>query len=300
MVIRRATHAGSWYDGSESRLRKSLEEFFSDTEFGPGEIPQTQNKEKRTILGGVSPHAGLRYSGCCSAYTYLNLFKEKIPDTVIVLGTDHVGYGRIALMVDGEWETPLGNLAVDSELSEEIIKNSKVIIEDDSAFTGSFEREHNIEIQLPFIKYCAREKDINIVPIKVSTKDFSTLEQLSNDIATSIQKLNKDVVIVASSDMTHKQPRDFMNPKKDLDVMREKDQAVIDAFKQLKPELTYKTALKTSVCGPQTITALMLSCTKLGAISARALKYYMSYEKGGGSGPCEYSVGYFSGILSSV
>ncbi len=299
MILRRAIHAGSWYEGSEKNLKKSLDEFFSDNKFGPGELPQSLNQEKRTILGGVSPHAGHRYSACCSAWTFLNLFKEKIPDTVIVLGTDHIGFGKVALMEEGQWETPLGNLTIDTELSREILKNSKVIIGDDSAFTGYFEREHNIEIQLPFIKYCAGEKDVNIIPFKVSTKKFNIIDQLSSDIASAIKLVDKDVVIVASSDMTHKQPSNYMNPEKDLEDMRERDQAVIDAFKEFNPELTYNTALKTSVCGPQTITSLMLICKKLGAIKCRDLKYYTSYQKGGGTGPCEYSVGYFSGIIST-
>ncbi|MCP4764328.1 MAG: AmmeMemoRadiSam system protein B, partial [archaeon] len=239
MIVRKASHAGSWYDSSEKSLRKSLDEFFSDNKFGPGELLKSQHQENRTILGGISPHAGLRYSGCCSAWTYLNLFKEKLPDTVIVLGTDHIGYGKVALMEEGQWETPLGNLTIDSELSREILNNSNIIIGDNSAFTGHFEREHNIEIQLPFIKYCARDGDVKILPIKVSTKKFSIINELSSDIANAIKNLGKDIVIVASSDMTHKQPMNYMNPEKDLEDMYERDQAVIDAFKEFNPELTY-------------------------------------------------------------
>ncbi len=98
--------------------------------------------------------------------------------------------------------------------------------------------------------------------------------------------------------MTHKQPKNISNPKKDLDDMRKMDEAVIDAFKEFNPQKTFDTALKTTVCGPQTITSLMLICKKLGANQCDALKYYTSYEKGGGTGPCEYSVGYFSGIVT--
>ena len=143
--------------------------------------------DQRSIICGVSPHAGLRYSGCCSAHTYLNLFKEKIPDTVVILGTDHKGYKKIALMKEGEWETPLGNLQVDTEIAEQILKNSDLIIEDDSAFIGfPYGTEHNIEIQLPFIKYCAKEKDVKILPIKFTTKrynfDFDTLDKITTEI----------------------------------------------------------------------------------------------------------------------
>ncbi|MFX1259230.1 MAG: AmmeMemoRadiSam system protein B, partial [Promethearchaeota archaeon] len=184
------------------------------------------------------------------------------------------------------------------ELSKAILKNSDIIISDNSAFMGfPFGREHNIEVQLPFIKYCSQDKDVKIVPIKISLKKFEILNQISLDIANAIKSLDKDIIIVASSDMTHKQPRNISNPKKDLEDMRLKDQAVIDAFVEFNPEKTLEMALKTSVCGPQTITTLMQLCKKLNATKCEALKYYTSYEKGGGTGPCEYSVGYFSGII---
>jgi len=201
-------------------------------------------------------------------------------------------------MKEGAWETPLGNLEIDTDLAEEILKNTEIVVHDDSAFIGfPFGREHNIEVQLPFIKYCAGEKNIKILPIKISTKDIKMMEKLANAITSAINSSDKDIVVIASSDMTHKQPKNMKEPKKDLDDMRKLDKAVIDAFTEFDPEKTLNTAMKTSVCGPQTITTLMLIGKKLNATQCKSLKYYMSYEKGGGSGPCEYSVGYFSGII---
>ncbi|MHA1488067.1 MAG: AmmeMemoRadiSam system protein B, partial [Promethearchaeota archaeon] len=105
MGIRKASHAGSWYPKNREDLIRDLEYSFSESEFGPGLLPETLHQDTRTIIGGVSPHAGYAFSGRCAAHTYLNLFKEKIPDTVIILGTDHVGYGKVALLADGAWET---------------------------------------------------------------------------------------------------------------------------------------------------------------------------------------------------
>lgn len=294
---RKSAVAGRFYPSRKSDLRSIIEESFMNDKFGPGKRLEVKNQE-RTTLGGVSPHAGYVYSGCASAFTYLSIFEEKIPDTVIVLGTDHVGYGSIALMEDGKWETPLGDLTIDTSVAEEILKNSSAIKADDSAFIGyPFGQEHNIEVQLPFIKYCAQGNDVKIVPIKISIKDINKLQNLSNGIASAIKEVEKDVVIIASSDMTHKQPKNVRTPKQDLEDMRRKDEAVIDAFVELDPQKTMDAALKTTVCGPQTITTLLMACKKLGANAAEKLKYYMSYEKMGGEGPCDYSVGYFSGIV---
>lgn len=292
MVTRRAAVAGSFYPRYKPDLLNILKESFTNSEFGPGEEPTTLNQEQRSIIGGVSPHAGYVYSGCAAAFTFLNLFKEKIPDTVIVLGTDHIGYGKVALMDEGEWETPLGNISIDEELSKKILDNSDIIVKDESAFMGfPFGREHNIEVQLPFIKYCVKEKNVNFIPIKISIKDINVISRLSSDIAKAIQSYDKDVVIVASSDMTHKEVHD----SKQLEKFKERDQEVIDAFVKLNPEKTLEAASKTTVCGPQTMTSLIMICNNLNANKGKLLKYYTSSEKTGNiSGYC---VGYFSGVL---
>jgi len=275
LVLRKASHAGSWYPAKKEDLIKNLDYIFSDKEFGPGKLPETLNQDSRTIIGGVSPHAGYTFSGRCAAFTYLNLFKERIPDTVIVLGTDHVGYGGVALLGNGAWETPLGNLHIDDELSKKILDISDIIVEDRSAFTGSMEREHNIEIQLPFVKYCAKDKDVNIITLKIGIRrDYSVFEKIASDISAAIKTLNKDVVIIASSDMSHKDVFDANQLKE----FKKFDQDVIDAFVEFKPEKTFSAASKTTVCGAQTITTLMLICEKLNATKGELLKYYTSND----------------------
>ena len=292
MATRRAAVAGSFYPRYKPDLIRLIQESFLDEKFGPGEDFRTLNKDERTVIGGVSPHAGYVYSGCAAAFTFLNLFKEKIPDSVIVLGTDHIGYGKIALMDEGEWETPLGNITIDSELSQKILDNTEIIKNDESAFIGfPFGREHNIEVQLPFIKYCAKEKNVKFIPIKVSTKDLNVMNRFSSDIAKSIESYDKDVVIVASSDMTHKEIYD----SKQLEKFKETDQQVIDSFIAFNPEKTFEAASKTTVCGSQTIASLMMICKNLNASKGKLLQYYTSSEKTGSiSGYC---VGYFSGVL---
>jgi AmmeMemoRadiSam system protein B len=289
--MRRALHAGTWYPGTRDVLRSQLEELFTNKKYGPGELPTPLNEKSRSIIGGVSPHAGYAYSGNCAAFTYLNLFKERIPDTVIVLGTDHMGYRKVALLDEGEWETPLGNLEIDSEIANQILDLSKIIINDKAAFLGRLEEEHNIEIQLPFIKFCAKDKNIKILTIKVGARgNYEILQKISEDIASVINSSDKDIVIVASSDMSHKNV--FDNDQ--YNEFKRYDQDVIDAFTALNPEKAYSAASITTVCGVQTITTLMLICEKLKATTGKLLKYYTSHDKTGSFGYC---VGYFSGIL---
>lgn len=297
-MIRQPYVAGSWYSGTKSELEKELEVLFRNNEFGPGELPKSHNLESRSIIGGVSPHAGYYYSGECAALTYFNIFKEKIPETIILLGTDHIGYDKIGLMEEGAWRTPLGDLEIDSSLARKICDVSEKVISDKSAFVSKlFGSEHNIEIQLPFIKYCAKEHEVKILPIKYGRREretlslYNTLDKAAEDIANSIKTVNKDVVIIASTDLSHEPIRS----EKALTAMKKMDKAVIDGFVELDPENTFKAALNTSVCGPQTITSLILICKKLGASKAELLNYFTSYDRRGTFGP--KTVGYLSGIL---
>lgn len=292
MTIRQASNAGQFYPSNNSNLSKIIKQSFLDKEFGPGEDIHSLNQEVRNVIGGVCPHAGYVYSGCCAAFTYLNLFKEKVPDTVIVLGTDHIGYGGIALMDKGEWETPLGNLTIDTELSSKILKKSNIVKNDKSAFIGyPFGREHNIEVQLPFIKYCSGDKDVKIIPIVISVRDYNTLKIIAEAISEVIRTYDKDVIIIASSDMTHKE----IHGTDQLKKLKEGDKKVIDSFIELNPLKALETALERTVCGPQTITTLMLICKNLNATEGKLLKYYTSAEKTGNF--YGYCVGYFSGII---
>ena len=115
-------------------------------------------------------------------------------------------------------------------------------------------------------------------------------EVLASDIAASIKALNKDVVIVASSDMSHKN----VSNSEQLDQFKKIDQTVINAFVEFDPKKTLLNASKTTVCGAQTITTLMLICKNLDCNQGKLLKYYTSSDIRGEFGYC---VGYFSGIL---
>ncbi len=143
------------------------------------------------------------------------------------------------------------------------------------------------------------QKEIQFIPIKIGIMDIENIKKIGDAIGRAVKKQsgNKDIVIIASSDMTHKSPRNYAKPKKDLENMLKADELVINSIKTYNESETFENAQKTTVCGPQTITTAMFVCKELGANKAEILKYYNSYEKMGGKGPCEYSVGYMSAIF---
>ncbi|MFX1273936.1 MAG: AmmeMemoRadiSam system protein B [Promethearchaeota archaeon] len=291
MVLRKAHLAGGWYPGSHEGLLKTLEECFKNKEFGPGELPTCLNKSERNIIGAVSPHAGIKYSGDCAAFSYLNLFKEKIPDTVIIIGFYHREFGPDAIFIDGEWETPIGNIPIDKDLGEIIISKTDVLVPKESVFIRT--DENSIELQMPFIKYCAMNlnKETKVLPIKIMTHDFDKLNKISQVLADVINSSNKDITVVASSDMSH----ESIQNEKQLKEFKDRDLSIIKEFEKLNPESIIKLVGKKSICGLHTITLLILTCQRLNALKGQLMKYYASAEKYGIGGYC---VGYFSGIIS--
>ena len=303
-LIRKPAVAGTFYPRFEKDIINLIEESILDKKFGLGKEFSIENtkKDHRKVLGGVCPHAGYVYSAPCALHTIQEIFREGAPDTIIILGTQHTGYYKIGLMKKGAWETPLGKIEIDSEISSDLLKESRKILEDDSAFNGfPHGREHNIEVQIPLIQYAAKkgEKVVKIVPIKVGSMEKSMIQELGITIAKVIRNNpNKDIAIIASSDMTHYQPRNPDNPGYEIEKIQNiRDRAVIDAFEEFDWEKTLEKANETTVCGPQTITTLMIAAKELGYNSTKRLKYYTSFEKMGKRIPCDYSVGYFAGVL---
>jgi AmmeMemoRadiSam system protein B len=303
--IRKSAVAGSFYPRFQADIKDLIETSFKDSTFGPGMDFHAGHKEagkERQVLGGVCPHAGYIYSGCCSCHTLQAICTEGVPDTFIILGNVHTGYREISVMKEGKWETPMGEMPIDSELAKMILERCPTTVADDSAFMGfPHGREHNIEVQIPFLQYIAQstKKAIKIVTIAVGSMDFSKLERFGTQLAEVLYdaRKSKDIAIIASSDMTHHEPKNRAKPAEDIKWQYEKDNAVMHAFEQFDIPAVYKHANETTVCGPQTISSLMIIGKTLGYKNAKKLKYYTSYEKMGGNGPCDYSVGYFSGII---
>jgi len=303
MVIRKAKYAGNWYPGTFNSLKEALDDYFTDNKFGPAESFKCMNKENREIIGGVSGHAGLSLSGPCSSFTYLNLFKERIPDTVLVIGFHHRESSGNVFLSKGEWETPLGNLKLDEDLAQELISSGKILKPNERAFLMS--TENSVELQMPFIKYCAGENDVKILPIKIQSHNYNDLENIAEEISNIIKSSNKDIVIVASSDMSH---YNIYNEEQ-LKTLKEIDQRVVDQFLKLNaknvldPSQIIKKDLYNqfdhpapTVCGAHTIATLILTCKKLNASKTKSLKYYTSKDISPGGHP--WTVGYFSGIIT--
>jgi AmmeMemoRadiSam system protein B len=279
--LRRPAVAGSFYAGDSKSLNIQIENCFLH-KIGPGEIPLVNPKRQNNIIGLISPHAGYMYSGPVAANGFYKIALGGKPDTIIILGPNHRGFGEdVSIMAEGKWKTPLGELEIDAEMAEDILKNSKIIKNDKKAH----QYEHSIEVQLPFIQYIFG-KDIKFVPICMTRQDIDTDIEIAKSICSSV--VDKNILIIASSDFTHYESQEYAENV---------DKQVINAILESNPKKLYDIIYRQNLtmCGPGPITVMLIVCETLGAKKFELLKYATS---GNITGMYDQVVGYASLIVS--
>ncbi|MEM4556733.1 MAG: AmmeMemoRadiSam system protein B [Sulfolobales archaeon] len=267
--------AGSFYESSPNKLTNMINWCFTH-ELGPGKLPVVGSRSKESI-GYVVPHAGYMYSGPIAAHVYYRIAAEGLPDTFIVLGPNHTGIGTAVSIYDrGIWSTPLGDVEVDSDLASEILKHSNYV----DVNYDAHKYEHSIEVQLPFLQYLF--KNFKIVPIVIAYQVPEIAKDLARSLVNASRKLGRDVVVLASSDMSHYEPQS---------VAYEKDREVLERIVRLKPEEVFEVVNErgVSMCGVGPVMTLLYYANLLGGSKGEILKYATS---GDITGDLDAVVGY--------
>ena len=281
MKIRRPSQAGMFYAGTAESLKKQIEECFLH-KLGPGKIPKVAKSGPRKVVGLICPHAGYVYSGPVAAHSYYRLARDGIPEVFVILGPNHMGYGSaIALMNEGIWRTPLGDVEIDYQTASKILRASEVIDIDDTAHRF----EHSIEVQLPFLQYLYGS-EFKFVPIAFLMQDLESSREVGRALAKALE--GKNAVIIASTDMTHYEPHE--------QAVR-KDKLALTAVEKLNEEEFYSIieSYNISACGYGPVAALITAAKLLGVKKAEILCYKTSGDVTG-----DYSsvVGYASACFT--
>jgi len=258
MQIRTPAVAGMFYSGEKKELKKSIKDCFLH-KFGPGKIPPSDIKKK--IFGVICPHAGYMYSGPIACHSYYEI-SSNLPELFIIIGPNHWGIGsNVATMKDCKWQTPLGEVEVDSEITEEISKIANIIEIDNF----SHSREHSLEVQIPILQEMTM--NFKIVPIALINQSKKVAHQVGLAIAKIARK--KKVMIIGSSDFTHYEPNEFAH---------EQDAALIEPILKLDVDRFYDVLQERNVsaCGYGAIASTMIACKDIGATKGELLKYATS------------------------
>jgi AmmeMemoRadiSam system protein B len=278
MQIRTPAVAGMFYPKEKDELRTVIRDCFLHS-FGPGKVPPTANDEN--ILGVICPHAGYMYSGPVATNSFYSISSQK-PELVIIVGPNHWGIGcGVAAMKEGQWQTPLGNVEVDTESAIQINKITKVIELDFFSHT----RDHSLEVQVPILQEVYSHK-FKILPIILINQDYRTAKEVGSAIAKIAN--TKKTMIVGSSDFTHYEENSYAHKQ---------DTALIEPILDLDVEGFYRILQENQVsaCGYGAIASTMVACKELGAKKGKLLKYATS---GDVIGDKSSVVGYASIVFS--
>ncbi len=274
--LRTPAVAGRFYPGNPDQLLRDVRTCLFD---GKG----SHQPEPISAIGCVAPHAGYIYSGGVAGAVYSRL---KVPERCIVLCPNHTGKGGpLAIMANTAWQTPLGEVEPDPELSSRVMERFPALQEDSAAHRS----EHAIEVQLPFLQ--VRQPRLNIVSIAIGTSNFDVLRGLGEAVAEAIGFCGQpktNFLIVASSDMNHYESDT---------ITRIKDQKAIERVLAMDARGLWKVVMEEdiSMCGYGPTIVMLTAAKLLGAGSTNLVKYATSGEV---SGDFEAVVGY-AGIVVS-
>jgi len=241
--------AGQFYPGTASGLSRTLLEL------------TREEKERLPAIGVVSPHAGYVYSGAVAGELFSSI---QVPGRAVIFCPNHTGIGEdAAIMSRGAWRMPWGDVPVDEELAARLETACPLLREDASAHS----REHAIEVQLPFLHRF--RPDVRIVPVALGRLSLEECRELGENVADAIEGDSERPLLVASSDMSHYVPDA---------VARKKDRMAIDRMLALDPEGLYRIVRteRISMCGVLPATVVLFAARRLGATSARLIRYATS------------------------
>lgn len=245
-MIRKPVAAGNFYPGTKSILEEELAKYIDVA------------AERKKVIGLVSPHAGYIFSGGCAGKGFGAI---TVPGIVIILGVNHYGFGH-PFAVDGHdsWQTPLGAAEVHKELRDKLVKDSKIFGIDNNASI----KEHSLEVQVPFVQYL--NPQAKILPITIAGGDVQRLKTAGKEIAALIKDNAGDILLVASTDMSH-----YISEER----AREKDKLAIDKIRELDPEGLMNTVAREriSMCGAAPTAIMLAAALELGARKSEMIYY---------------------------
>jgi hypothetical protein len=183
--VRKPAVAGSFYPADPVALKSQIDKDLNQS-------PKITLKNPLHIL--IVPHAGLDYAGITAAAAFKQL---QVSDykKVILLGPSHYHlFTYAAVDNSSSWQTPLGNIELDSDLAQKILSPSQNIVADSSVNAD----EHSLEMEVIFLQSVL--SDFKIVPILLSNPTYELITALAFRIA---QNMDSQTLLVISSDLSH-------------------------------------------------------------------------------------------------
>ena len=233
--------AGQFYPAVGSQLEKYVDEL----------TPKDTVTTERWSAAMV-PHAGLRFSGSLAADV---LRRIDYPETVIVIGPKHTMLGMDWAVAPHEnWHMPFGMVPSDPDLAAELMKAINGLELDALAH----QREHAIEVELPFLHRFA--PDSKVVGVAIGPATLEQCSEFATELAAVLKDRIDNTLLVISTDMNH-----YANDQE----TRRVDEIAMTAIESLDPVRVFNDVRGNdiSMCGVLPAVIVMDTLKQLGRLN---------------------------------
>jgi AmmeMemoRadiSam system protein B len=275
MIIREAAWAGRFYAAEPGQCLAELKQCISSARLRA----ETSDRDLKSdaVIGGVVPHAGWPYSGAVAARVFNAILTGRRPDVVIVFGAVHVPrLSRPAIFPSGAWRTPLGLATVDDLLVQRLHAETDLAELD----SHSHDREHSIEVEVPFIQHLLPKA--TIVPIMIPVDQRAA--ELGRIVGLACKRYGVAAVFLASTDLTHYGPGFSFAPEGVGEAglhwaKTVNDRRMIDLMLAMRDgDVVAEAVANRNACGGGAIAAGIAASKSYGAKSAALLEHTTSHE----------------------
>jgi AmmeMemoRadiSam system protein B/AmmeMemoRadiSam system protein A len=260
--VRQAAVAGSFYPADPKTLSAMIDDMLAHASPPPID---------GQILAVVAPHAGYQFSGPVAAYTYAALKGRKF-SRVVVIAPSHYEPFDFTSIYDGDaYATPLGTVRVDKAFAKQLAKMSPTFrLSSQGHVPTPKGAEHALEVQLPWLQRVLG--DFELVPVVMGDQSYENSRALGVALAKMVQ--GNDVLIVASSDLSHYHPYD------EAVKIDHKTLNALQAWDYFSMSRNFEAQIW-EACGGAPIVAAMIAAERMGANQALVLKYANSGDTAG-------------------
>jgi hypothetical protein len=182
--IRPSAVSGMFYPGEPDTLSDQIFGFIHEKPIETTAVPKAI----------IVPNAGTVYSGSIAASAYRTLLQYRhVIHKVILLGPAHRVYLHgLALPTVDQFQTPLGEINLDTKTIQNLVDDYPQISYSDQAHA----EEHSLEVQLPFLQEVLAS--FRLIPFVVG-------EASQKEVGDVIKHLwgGEECLIVISTDLSH-------------------------------------------------------------------------------------------------
>lgn len=259
--------AGGWYPAEAERCRAAIEAHSATTP-PPG-----------TWRGLIGPHAGWAYSGDCAGrgYRWLANANPTGIDLVVIFGSHRGPSGPNTIFLEQAWDTPLGPIANDRPLAEELRRT--LALEEEPVRPPR--PDNAVELHLPFIRAFFPEARLLMLGVEASRRALT----IGRAVGEVVRERGRAPVFIGSTDLTHYGPNYGYAPagtgESGVRWTREvNDRGFLDALSRDAPGEAIDHAIESqSACCPGAVGATFEATrAHVGTLKPTLVDHYLSYD----------------------